>query len=85
MKTPQTSSRADVDASSSALFNIIEIVNSEGKSSLILGDVNICLLKYGTNDKTSDYVEGSSQVSHSDRSYLSKSDLQRHTIRTYFD
>jgi len=36
----------------------MEIINTEGISSLILGDVNICLLKYGTNDKTRDYVDG---------------------------
>ena len=35
---------------SSALFHIMEIINPDGKSGLILGDVNICLMKYGTND-----------------------------------
>jgi len=43
---------------SSTLFDIMKIINSEGKSSLILGNVNIYYLKYGTNDKTSDYVDG---------------------------
>jgi hypothetical protein len=55
---PNTLPRADVDIFSSTLFDIMEIINSEGKSSLILGDFNICLLKYGINDKTSDYVDG---------------------------
>ena len=36
----------------------MEINNSEGKSSSILCDVNICLLKYGTNVKTCDYGDG---------------------------
>jgi hypothetical protein len=55
---PNTLPRADVDIFSSTLFDIMEIINSEGKPSLILDDFNICLLKYGINDKTSDYVDG---------------------------
>jgi len=47
-----------VDVFSSTLFDIMEITNSEDKSSLIIGDVNICLLKYGINDKISDFVVG---------------------------
>ena len=50
---PNTLTSADVDVFKSTLFDIMEIINTEGKSSLILGHVNICLLKYGTNDKTS--------------------------------
>jgi len=55
---PNTLPSADVDVFTSKLFDIMEIINTEGTSSLILGDVNICLLKYGANDKTSDYVDG---------------------------
>jgi hypothetical protein len=55
---PNTLPSADVDVFTSTLFDIMEIINTDGKSSLILGDVNICLLKYGTNDKTRDYVDG---------------------------
>jgi len=36
----------------------MNIINSEGKSSLILDKVNIYYWKYGINDKTSDYVDG---------------------------
>ena len=55
---PNTLTSADVDVFKSTLFDIMEIINTEGKSSLILGHVNICLLKYGTNDKTRHYVDG---------------------------
>jgi len=55
---PNTPPFADVDVFTSTLVDIMEIINTEGKSSLILGDVIICLLKYGTNDKTRDYVGG---------------------------
>jgi len=39
----------------STLFDIMDIINTEVKSGLIPGDVNISLLKYATNDKTRDY------------------------------
>ncbi|KAK2149304.1 hypothetical protein LSH36_455g01026 [Paralvinella palmiformis] len=55
---PNTLPPADVDVFTSTLFDIMEIINTDGKSSLILGDVNICLLKYRTNDKTRDSVGG---------------------------
>ena len=55
---PNTLPSADVDVFTSTLFAIMEIINTGGKSSLIIGDVNICLLNYGINDKTRDYVDG---------------------------
>jgi len=55
---PNTPPSAVVDVFTSTLFDIMEIINTDGKSSLILGDVNICLLKFGTNDKTRTMFDG---------------------------
>ncbi len=54
---PNTQPRADIDIFSTSIFDIMDIINSEGKVSLIMGDFNIDLLKYGHHDKTNDYVE----------------------------
>ena len=43
---------------SSTLFDIMKIINSEGKSSLILGNFNIYYLKSRTNDKTRYCIDG---------------------------
>jgi hypothetical protein len=55
---PNTQPRADVDIFASTLFDVMDIVNSENKNSVIMGDVNIDLLKFGTHGKTNDYVDG---------------------------
>ena len=50
MYRPNTPPRVDVDVFSSTPFDFVEMINSEVNSSLILGDINNYLLKYGTND-----------------------------------
>jgi hypothetical protein len=55
---PNTQPRADVDILASTLFDVMDIVHSENKNSVIMGDVNIDLLKFGTHGKTNDYVDG---------------------------
>lgn len=55
---PNTLPRADVDIFSSTLFDVMDIINSEKKFSVMMGDVNMDLLKFGTHDKTNDYVDG---------------------------
>jgi hypothetical protein len=54
---PNSDPRADVDIFSSTLFDIMEVLNTENKSCVIMGDMNIDLLKFGSHRKTSDYLD----------------------------
>jgi len=39
-------------------MGVMELINHEGKSSLIMGDMNIDLLKYNSHQVTNDYIDG---------------------------
>ena len=39
-----------------SLSEILDIINNEHKQSIIMGDMNINLLKYDTHSKTNDYL-----------------------------
>ena len=54
---PNSEPRADVDIFSSTLFDIMEVLNTENKHCVIMGDMNIDLLKFGSHSKTSDYLD----------------------------
>ena len=54
---PNTKPRADIDIFSSTLFDIMDLINIENKLSIIMGDMNIDLLKFGSHTKTSDYLD----------------------------
>jgi len=54
---PNTEPRADIDRFSSTLFDIMDIINTENKVCVIIGDMNIDLLKFGSHTKTSDYLD----------------------------
>ena len=51
---PNTQPKTDVDIFSSTVNDIIDIINDEKKTCLIMGDFNIDLLKYNINNKTND-------------------------------
>ena len=53
---PNSAPRADLDLFSSTLCDIMTIINSEQKTSMILGDMNIDL-KYLKHKKTNDYLD----------------------------
>jgi hypothetical protein len=54
---PNTEPRADIDIFSSTLFDIMDLINTETKLCVIMGDMNIDLLKFGSHTKTSDYLD----------------------------
>ncbi len=54
---PNTQPRADLDIFSSTLMDTIDIIESERKHCIIMGDFNINLLQYNNNDKTTNYVD----------------------------
>ena len=54
---PNTEPRADIDIFSSTVFDIMDIINTENKLCVIMGDMNIDLLKFGSHTKTSDYLD----------------------------
>ena len=54
---PNSAPRADMDIFSSTLFDIMDTVNKEHKHCVIMGDMNIDLLKFETHLKTSDYLD----------------------------
>ena len=43
---PNTAPKADIDVFSSTLYDIMDIINKENKYGTILGDMNINLLKF---------------------------------------
>ena len=49
---------ADVDIFTTTLFGVLDQINAEKKKCVILGDMNIDLLKYGCNGQTDRYVDG---------------------------
>ena len=57
MNRPNTEPRADIDIFASTLFDLMDLVNRETKHCVIMGDMNIDLLKFGSHNKTSDYLD----------------------------
>ena len=54
---PNSYPLADIDIFSLNLFNIMDSINKENKHSIIMGDMNIDLLKYRIHNKTNDYLD----------------------------
>jgi hypothetical protein len=54
---PNTAPRADFDVFSNTLFDIMNIINNEHKNGIIMGDMNIDLLKFNSHNKTSEYLD----------------------------
>jgi hypothetical protein len=54
---PNTAPRADLDIFTSTILDIMNIINTERKHGIIMGDMNVDLLKYDTHTKTNDYLE----------------------------
>ncbi len=54
---PNSQPRADIDIFSTTLHEVMDVINSEGKSCILLGDFNIDLLQYSKNEKTNDYID----------------------------
>ena len=54
---PNTAPKADIDIFSSTLFDIMDSINNENKHGIIMGDMNIDLLKFGSHNKTNDYLD----------------------------
>ena len=55
---PNTFPLADIDIFTTTLVGVLDMVNSENKKSIIMGDMNIDMLKYGSNDRTDVYIDG---------------------------
>ncbi len=55
---PNTEPYADLDIFQSTMFDIMSIVTREQKFSVILGDMNLNLLRFGDHPKTEYYLEG---------------------------
>ncbi len=55
---PNTEPHADIDIFSSNMEDIMDIIHREhNKTSIILGDMNVCLLKFQTHAKTNNYLD----------------------------
>ena len=54
---PNTAPKANVDIFSSTLQDIMDIINNEHKHGVIMGDMNVDLLKFGSHPKTDDYLD----------------------------
>ena len=55
---PNTFPLADVDIFTTTLLDVMDQINHENKKGIIMGDMNIDMLKYGTHDRTETYVDG---------------------------
>jgi hypothetical protein len=55
---PNTAPRADMDLFTTTLHGIIDQINMENKLGVIMGDMNVDLLKYSSHDATDTYVDG---------------------------
>ena len=55
---PNSLPRANIDIFTSTMNDVMDTITSERKSCIIMGDINIDLLKYGNHDKTTKYVDG---------------------------
>jgi len=54
---PNTAPRADVDVFASTLYSILDIINAESRTCIIMGDMNINLLNYQIHQKTNEYLD----------------------------
>ena len=54
---PNTAPKADLDIFTTTLQDIMNIINTERRHSIIMGDMNIDLLKSDTHTKTNEYLE----------------------------
>ena len=54
---PNTAPKADIDKFMSILLEKMDQVNTEKKIGLIMGDMNVDLLKFHIHSKTSDYLD----------------------------
>ena len=55
---PNTKPLADLDIYTSNLCDIMDTVNQENKLCVIMGDMNVDLLKYEVHSKTNEYLDG---------------------------
>ena len=55
---PNTLPPADVDVFRTTLFGVMDEINNENKKCVIMGDMNINVLKYGAHKQTDTYVDG---------------------------
>ena len=54
---PNTAPKADIDVFAYTLQDIMDIINNEHKHGVIMGDMNIDLLKFGSHQKTNEYLD----------------------------
>ncbi len=54
---PNSPPLADIDVFSYSFLEVITLINNEKKQLLVLGDFNICLLKFQTHAKTSSFLD----------------------------
>ena len=54
---PNTAPKANIDVFTTTMISILDILNRENRESVIMGDMNIDLLKYETHDKTETYLD----------------------------
>ena len=80
---PTTEPRADIDIFASTLFDLMDLVNIETKHCVIMGDMNIDLLKFGYHNKTSDHLDNI--FSHGFLPTITKPTRISHTSATLID
>ena len=54
---PNTAPKADMEIFSSTLGDLMDIINNEHKSAVMMGDMNIDLLQFETHNKTNAYID----------------------------
>ena len=54
---PNTAPKADLDIFTTTLHDIMNKINTERKHGIVMGDMNIDLLKFDIHNKTNDYLE----------------------------
>lgn len=80
---PNSLPQADVDIFSSTLHDVMDIIASSKLPSVLMGDFNIDLLRFGTHEKTNDYVDGI--FSHGFVPVIHKPTRVSHTSATLID
>ena len=58
---PNTAPKADIDIFMENVNTLMNLINSEQKPCVIMGDVNINLLKFSNHQKTNEYLENTFQ------------------------
>ena len=53
---PNTQPKADIDVALATIYELVDIIKQENKSVILLGDFNIDLLKFESNNKTDDLL-----------------------------